>query len=222
MDLLTVVTQNTRSDDYVNATAWCSKFDKELKRFMHLKQTKEYIRVLKLQLRKDSDVDAQNVPVDVIKREKSGRTFESWVHPLLAIKLAEWLSPEFEVYVKDIFKRYLQADMSLAKDITARNNGIFTRKQFTQELVNRGAKQYTFAKATNAIYVPLFGMTAQELKEELETATTRNALGRTELAAIALAESMAMDEMEDTNAKGHTALVQCASQAGVKVARAFD
>lgn len=219
LDLSFVFSQNTRTDDYVNATNWCKAFGKDLNEFIRNKKTKEFVKALE---NKGLLTTENSRCQQAVSKERVGKTWETWVHPLLAIKLAEWLSPEFDVFVKQTFRRYLQADESLAKDILTRAQGKEQRKAFASELQKRGAKQYTFAAATNAIYRPLFGMDAQELKETLETNITRDKLGRTELAAILLAESMAVDEMEDTDAKGHQALVSCSKLAGEKVARVFD
>lgn len=56
-----------------------------------------------------------------VKRGKGGGTF---VHPLLAIHLAEWLSPEFSVFVKEIFKSFLEADVAIAESVVQRSQDL--------------------------------------------------------------------------------------------------
>ena len=89
-------------EQMVNATEMVKAFDKRLDNFMRLKQTKEFIEVLK------------NVPSHVREREfikvvKGGvpELQGTWVNDVLALKLAAWLSPQFEVWVYTRIKELL-------------------------------------------------------------------------------------------------------------------
>jgi len=89
-------------EQMVNATEMVKAFNKRLDNFMRLKQTKEFIEVLK------------SVPSHVrehqIIRAVSGGPYElrgTWVNDILALKLAAWLSPEFEVWVYTKIKELL-------------------------------------------------------------------------------------------------------------------
>lgn len=61
---------------------------------------------------------------------------------------------------------------------------------------------HEYAICTNEIYKPLFGGTAKEVKEKRGIKTLRNGLSRVELMAIGLAEALASEKMENTNANG--------------------
>ncbi len=111
-----LISQSQRvSDDYVNVTLWCKKFNKKWAQFMHLAEAINFIESLALNLK----VAKPNL-IET-KRGKGGGT---WVHPLLAIKIAEWLSPDFEVFVKQTFAAYLKADMTLADSIVERSDDL--------------------------------------------------------------------------------------------------
>jgi len=111
-----LISQSQRvSDDYVNVTLWCKKFAKTFYEFKRISTTEAFIESLCTNL--------NSAPALIIetKRGKGGGT---WIHPLLAIKLAEWLSPDFEVFVKQTFAAYLKADMALADSIVERSDDL--------------------------------------------------------------------------------------------------
>lgn len=86
----------------VNATEMVKAFGKRLDNFRRLKQTKEFIKTLK------------SVPSDLREREvikvvKGGipELQGTWVDDILALKLAAWLSPQFEIWVFTKIKELL-------------------------------------------------------------------------------------------------------------------
>ena len=111
-----LISQSQRvSDDFVNVTLWCKKFDRKWSYFSRLPETLKFVSALALNL------NASESHLIETKRGKGGGT---WVHPLLSIKLAEWLSPDFEVFVKQTFQAYLKADMALADSIVERSDDL--------------------------------------------------------------------------------------------------
>ena len=89
-------------EQMVNATEMVKAFDKRLDNFLRLKQTKEFISVL------------ESVPSHVrehqVIRAVSGGKYElrgTWVNDILALKLAAWLSPQFEIWVYTKIKELL-------------------------------------------------------------------------------------------------------------------
>lgn len=101
-----LLSSNTRADDYVNATKLCKVHDKRLDNWLANAETKQYLLTLESQ---------------GIKYKYSRPGVGTYLHPLATIKLAEWLSPEFEVFVKSTFKRYLTGDVTLATEIVNRS-----------------------------------------------------------------------------------------------------
>ena len=86
-----------RQDGYINATAMCKAGGKEWSNFRQLKSTNEYLEALESVLgipRTELISTVQGVPV-------GGRSHDqgTWVHPRIASRLAQWISPEFAVVV---------------------------------------------------------------------------------------------------------------------------
>ncbi len=213
-------------DDWINATKWCEHFGKKFEDFKSEKKT--FLRAAAIKINQTTESlkpmhskgsNSSNVILSVIlKAEGKGRYAQSYVHPIVAIKLAEWLSPEFDVFVKETFKRYLDSDITLADDIIQRSKseqeliwlekrlkGKLARKAFTESLQKHGVTGMGYATNTNAIYLEILGKTAQQLKEErgIVKNTTRDDMTAIELSAIDLAELLAIQKIEKTNATGN-------------------
>ena len=198
-------------DDWINATKWCEHFGKQWYEFSRSKEIKRFLKALENQ---HSDFDNGKSPISKIR---NGKAWETWIHPIVAIKLAEWLSPEFDVFVKETFKRYLDGDITLADDIIQRSKseqeliwlekrlkGKLTRKAFTDSLQKHGVTRLGYATNTNAIYTEILGKTAQELREKRNiVSATRDDMTAIELSAIDLAELLAIQKIEKTNATGN-------------------
>ena len=107
LDFVSLLTENRRlDDDFVNATQWCKKFGKRWAKFEESTETKAFIRAC--------CEKKQVLKRDLVQSVKGSGTF---VHPIVAIKLAEWLSPEFDVLVKETFKSFVEAPEDFAADI---------------------------------------------------------------------------------------------------------
>ena len=112
MDFKALVESNTRTtDNYVNVTKWCTAFGKRWDTFTRVKDHKAYLESLTL----NASVNGRLVETNRGKR--SG----TWVHPLVALRVAQWLSPEFHVCVNQVFQRYLEGDVTLATEIVKRS-----------------------------------------------------------------------------------------------------
>lgn len=80
-------------DGYINATAMCQAAERPWSRYWETTQAKEFAKEL------ESDI---GIPIsELIQSLKGGdpRLQGTWVHPQVAIHLAQWLSPEFAVKV---------------------------------------------------------------------------------------------------------------------------
>ena len=81
------------NDGYVNATAMCKIAGKNFADYNRLSSTQDYFRAL------NSDM---GIPISELIQVVKGGNPElqgTWVHPHVAIHLAQWLSPEFAVKV---------------------------------------------------------------------------------------------------------------------------
>jgi hypothetical protein len=81
-------------DGYINATQLCKAGKKLFAHWKRLESTKELIHVLK--------ADMGNPIMELIDVKKGGndkRNQGSWIHPDLAVQLAQWISPVFALQV---------------------------------------------------------------------------------------------------------------------------
>ena len=84
------------TDGYVNASALCEACDKNLDDYIRLKTTDEFMKELSKEI---------NIPVsDLVQPfESRNRTINgTWVHPQIAINLAQWASPKLAVLVPQL------------------------------------------------------------------------------------------------------------------------
>ncbi|HMA78844.1 MAG TPA: KilA-N domain-containing protein [Candidatus Paceibacterota bacterium] len=82
-----------RADGYINATKMCQAGEKEWSSFSRTQQASEYIDALASVL--------QICRTEIIETTQGGnpRLQGTWIHPRLASRLAQWVSPEFAVVV---------------------------------------------------------------------------------------------------------------------------
>ena len=80
-------------DGYISATALCNSVDKRFTDYRSLKSTQEFIQELSHQTGM-----AEELLIHVIKNGDV-KLRGTWVHPFLAINLAQWLSAKFAVKV---------------------------------------------------------------------------------------------------------------------------
>ena len=75
----------------VNATEMCKPFNKKASNFLRNQQTQDYINAL---------CQVSNLRLENVVIEKHGGTSPgTWLHQKLALRLAQWLSPEFSLWV---------------------------------------------------------------------------------------------------------------------------
>lgn len=89
----TVISQQAR-DGYINATALCKKAGKQFFDYSRLSTTKAFVSALATET---------GIPVSLLIQTVKGginpKLQGTWVHPQVAIHLAQWLSPNFAVLV---------------------------------------------------------------------------------------------------------------------------
>lgn len=87
--------QQRAKDGYINATAMCKAAGREWKRYRGLESTDRYLKALGARSGKTSS--------ELIQTLTGGhpQLQGTWVHPQVAIHLAQWLSEEFAVQVSE-------------------------------------------------------------------------------------------------------------------------
>jgi hypothetical protein len=89
-----VITIPMREDGYINATLLCKAGGKKFNDWNRLKNTNELITVLE-----SETGNPVSQLIDVNKGNSSKYEQGSWIHPDLAIQLAQWISPYFALQV---------------------------------------------------------------------------------------------------------------------------
>ena len=89
-----IVITSRSEDNYINATQLCQAGNKKFGHWYSLDITKQLINELA------SDIE---IPISLLIDVKKGNSVEiiqsSWIHPDLAIQLAQWISPKFAIQV---------------------------------------------------------------------------------------------------------------------------
>lgn len=98
-------------DGYINATALCKAANKEFYDYSRLKTTKEFIDVL--------SAETGIIGSALIQVIKGGNPqFQgTWVHPQVAINLAQWASPKFAVAVSKWVLEWMSGNIPNSKSL---------------------------------------------------------------------------------------------------------
>ena len=91
-----VVVESRKEDGFVNATAMCKAGKKEFKHWKSLESTKELIKVFE-----ESQILKVGIPTFKSLEVDKGRYGGSWIHPTIAVQLAQWISPSFALQVSE-------------------------------------------------------------------------------------------------------------------------
>ncbi len=112
-----VLSQNSISiqfsqDGYVNATKMCKDSGKEWKGYYRLNKTQDFLKVLSRSVKISTDLLIRTVSSG--KNENRG----TFIHPRVAINLAQWISPEFDVAVSELVDRYVNGEVTTEESQT--------------------------------------------------------------------------------------------------------
>lgn len=165
-----------------------------------------------------------------VKTVKGGKNQGTFACELVALRYAGWISSSVEVEVYQTFQKVIHADEDLTADmidrqsdpeamkrLAARAQGKATRLHFTDVLKDHGVTGAGYALCTDAIYKPLLGGTAKQIKSErglFEKANLRESMSRLELVASMFAEEVAINRIEITEAQGNRECQRHSKEAG--------
>ena len=85
--------EHREEDGYINVTNLCKAGGKQFKAWKRIQKTKAFLQALSTSV---------NIFTDVLIKTVSGglnETRATWVHPQVAINIAQWISPQFDVNV---------------------------------------------------------------------------------------------------------------------------
>lgn len=87
--------EQRQADSYLNATAMCQANGKRINNYLRQQATQDFISALEAETRISAS--------DLLQVRKGGSEAQgTWVHPLVAVNLAQWLSPQFAVWCSKI------------------------------------------------------------------------------------------------------------------------
>ena len=141
------------ADGYIHATDMCKVGKKEWSGYIRGKSTKEFIKELESVLQ---------IPTSLLIQSNSTGKYENrgtWVHPHIAINLAQWVSPIFAVKVAGWVSRFISGDLSLAKEVLETHDTENNTRTSFESKVN---------PETNERLVIMESVSKEEPKDELE------------------------------------------------------
>jgi hypothetical protein len=94
------IIQQRESDGYINATAMCRATRKEWAQYSRLPSTQELLTALETKLETNNSNCVKITQLELVQSE-TGRYGGTWIHPYLAIPLAQWCSPAFAIQVSE-------------------------------------------------------------------------------------------------------------------------
>jgi hypothetical protein len=133
------ITILSREDGFINATALCKAGGKKFNDWYRLETTIELIKILTENLMSgipDITNNLENTEFNFTTVEiTKGRYGCSWVHPDLAVQLAQWISPTFSLQVSKWIR-----ELSLYGTVTLNKEKLLELKNENKQLKNENWK----------------------------------------------------------------------------------
>jgi hypothetical protein len=180
----------------------------------------------------DSVAKKLNVSTQNIYKTKRGRGGGTYAHWQIALAYAKYLSHELHMHVNEVYMRYRFGDITLADEIAdkaspedqewlvIRTLGKVARNQFTHILSIHYVRGRGYADCTNAVYIPILGGTAREIREQKGLpvkANVRETLNIKQLLAVGLSEVLATEKIENEDLYGNKQCKEACSISAKKV-----
>ena len=110
------------SDGYIDITNLCKAGGKEFKSWNRLDKTKRFLDVLSLTVKIHT--------IELLKQEQGGNgERHTWAHPQVAINIAQWISPEFDVLVsKWVYEIMLTGKVDIRDNKTTQELDIINKE----------------------------------------------------------------------------------------------
>jgi hypothetical protein len=225
---------------HLNATAMCQANGKLWADYARNQATVEFIEALSVDM---------GIPISklVVTRKGGNRTTQgTWIHPHIAMHLAQWLSPQFAVRVSKIVIERLQEEsnpelaLKRGRDRAAaqyrregrsegwiheRIYGKEIRQEYTHDLKEHGCEGAGYALCTDAIYMGVLGgkcKTLKTLRGLDDKDSLRDHLPRRELTFTRFAEELASMKLDEDNAHGNEDCLRASTRAARLTREAID
>ena len=174
------------------------------------------------------------MPVKHLWKATSGRyTGSTFAHWQIGLAYAKYLDHELHMRVNETYARVQGGDPTIIdevfdkqttsekKRITKRLEGKVIRNMLTDTLKDHGVVGIGYAQCTDAIYEPLLGGTAKQLRTERNLpvrANVRETMNILELAAVSMAEVLADRDIIAQDINGNTKCRVACNDSAKKVA----
>lgn len=113
-----------REDGYINATALCKIGGKLFGNWKQLSTTKRIIQILS---------EDTGIPIARLLEVSTGRYGVSWIHPRLALNLAQWISTSFSLEVSQWIDEWKEYDIQNKTRFSEALNRITPEDKNTQQ-----------------------------------------------------------------------------------------
>jgi hypothetical protein len=143
------------TDGYINITNLCKAGGKKFNDWNRLDKTKRFLEVL--------SATTQNPVVALLKQEqgKNGKR-HTWSHPQVAVNIAQWISPEFDVLVsKWVYEIMLTGKVNIKDNKTTQeldkmnieNKSLKNRIKLLESKVLQKQPREQFDNSKNVVYI---------------------------------------------------------------------
>jgi hypothetical protein len=192
-----VLIESRISDGYVNATALCRAGGRRWNEFFRRKETRELFEKVSVEARKVASK---------LMEARRGRNSQTWIHPDIAIDLAQWISVDFKYAVIKLVQNELKEVLPTVTTkspewLKVRSDGKQVRKTLSQTAVEYKKTGVQIASMTNQIYRGTFDMDRKAVSGVLglsEKDNLRDHLTAPSLHCISFGESVATDTLHKT------------------------
>jgi hypothetical protein len=150
-----------KSDGYLNATEMCKANGKFYNHYIDSNSTKEFLKEL------SSDTGFQVSHLVEVKRGGKSNLQGTWVHPQVAIHLAQWLSPKFAVAVSKWVFRFMTGDLSLINEIKHNNKAMEEKLNESIKDLEKSRTELEKQKKINSQLNNFVSNVKQRTKEEI-------------------------------------------------------
>lgn len=166
-----------------------------------------------------AEVEASATGIAPLKTVNGGKNAGSYAVRLIALRYSAWLDKRVEAEVFQVFDAYISADESLTADLidrqqdpeaskrlAVRAQSKVARNALTSTLAAHGVTGRGYADCTNAIYTPILGGPASQVRSDRQLkpkANLREHMSGKELAAVMLSEEIARERIDQTDARGN-------------------
>lgn len=193
------IIEQRNKDGYIDATAMCQVAGKKFAGYYRLDSTQAFLRALSTDVQIHTSVLVQSIKGGNDKNKQG-----TFVHPRVAIHLAQWLSPEFAVLVSGLVFNWLSAAPAREKWDQQSKKTRIGRKQFFNiiEPRTRSWNKRGVAMCTDAMNRAILDCTAKEfkvLKNLKDKDLNRDIMSENELLQFELAEQTAGEIIIDNN-----------------------